>query len=994
MSLETITCRTLRDHILDCVAHLAHYLPSQGPIQIFVHHNTLHAFEGYRFEDAVLMAHQRYGGEPYWPETRYHEELKCGRITREDVDFELRRSLAEESHAEVLGGLSRLELCTAMLSAPIKEVSSNYVDWIVTETLGDLPIHLFQRPPELVADEWHSCRNSPARARELLKALYDACRKKADNHPTHIASSTNSFGKQNVRPSQILKRITGSNPDELVNEVLIRFCACFLDQGFTSSPLPNRELGFWASFASLYSLSIVMSATWAKDLGTELRRFAEEGMHAIDVLEDSIMKLGIEAEDLEEFLLGSAMVLPGWAGMIWQLEQRDSEVGVSLSQGTLLEFLAVRVLLDRLAIEHIGREYGVDRYRWITGEGIISEDPTGGEKRFDLGFLIFQVAKRLGWLPSFVDSLSEGDWTRLAAEMVRFDGYERRRILHLAYERNYRNAIFRSLRGHQKHVPPQIKSIERSTTYQAVFCIDDREESLRRHLEEIEPNCETFGAAGFFAVAMNYRGVTEANFRPQCPVNVKPIHYVREEPVFSAVADDERRSLRRRWLGQFSQVAHLGSRSLLGGALTSLMGTVATIPLVARVLAPRVTSQLRRSMGKVVNPPATELHLERLSVVPGMEFESLGYSYEEMASIVVRLLQDIGLLDHFAPLVLILGHGSSSLNNPHESAYNCGACCGGRGGPNARAFAWMANHPRVRHLTAERGLRIPDNVHFVGGYHNTCSEQIQYFDLDRIPAGQRNLFRKLERDLNTARGRNAQERCRRFESAPLDISEVDALKHVEQRSEDLSQVRPEYNHATNALCLVGSRSWSRGLFLDRRSFLVSYDPEADDEQGIVLERILQAVIPVCGGINLEYYFSTVDPEVYGCGSKLPHNITSLIGVMTGAASDLRPGLSAQMVEIHEPMRLLFVVQSRPKVVKRIIDANPTIRSMVGNGWVQLALFQPDSREILIYEKDQFLPWLEPDCEVPVVKQSLDWYRGQRSPLAPASIVTEVTRESN
>jgi uncharacterized protein YbcC (UPF0753/DUF2309 family) len=116
--------------------------------------------------------------------------------------------------------------------------------------------------------------------------------------------------------------------------------------------------------------------------------------------------------------------------------------------------------------------------------------------------------------------------------------------------------------------------------------------------------------------------------------------------------------------------------------------------------------------------------------------------------------------------------------------------------------------------------------------------------------------------------------------------------------------------------------------------------------------------------------------------------------MTGAASDLRPGLSAQMVEIHEPMRLLFVVQSRPKVVKRIIDANPTIRSMVGNGWVQLALFQPDSREILIYEKDQFLPWLEPDCEVPVVKQSLDWYRGQRSPLAPASIVTEVTRESN
>ncbi len=55
-----------------------------------------------------------------------------------------------------------------------------------------------------------------------------------------------------------------------------------------------------------------------------------------------------------------------------------------------------------------------------------------------------------------------------------------------------------------------------------------------------------------------------------------------------------------------------------------------------------------------------------------MSFESLGYSHEEMANIVVRLLQDIGLLSGHSKLIAIIGHGSSSLNNPHESAYNCG----------------------------------------------------------------------------------------------------------------------------------------------------------------------------------------------------------------------------------------------------------------------------------------------------------------------------------
>jgi uncharacterized protein YbcC (UPF0753/DUF2309 family) len=494
-------------------------------------------------------------------------------------------------------------------------------------------------------------------------------------------------------------------------------------------------------------------------------------------------------------------------------------------------------------------------------------------------------------------------------------------------------------------------------------------------------------AAGFFAVAIYYRGVADAHFVPLCPIVIRPRHWVREEVVYSLEESHRRREKGRRMVGSTSHQLHVGSRSFAFGALTSaILGPLASIPLVARVLLPRWTAQIRRLASRLVQPPPiTQLRLERTGPEPGPGEDQLGFSVSEMGDIVERVLRDIGLTTGLARLVIITGHGSSSLNNPHESAHDCGACGGGRGGPNARSFARMANDPRVRAILSRRGLAIPEITVFVGAYHNTCDESITYYDLDHLPTSHVAEFERARDVMEAARERNAHERCRRFESAPLALSGKDALRHVEARAEDLAQTRPEYGHATNAVCVVGRRERTRGLFMDRRAFLTSYDPAQDDAEHTILTRILQAVFPVCAGINLEYYFCFVDPPGWGCGTKLPHNITSLLGVMDGAASDLRSGLPWQMVEIHEPVRLLFVIETTPDAMLAIMDRNEPIARLARNEWVQVATLDPESSTIHLFKSGRFERYQPESTDLPVAKCSTDWYRGWRDHLGFASI---------
>ncbi|TAG73019.1 MAG: DUF2309 family protein, partial [Runella slithyformis] len=123
-----------------------------------------------------------------------------------------------------------------------------------------------------------------------------------------------------------------------------------------------------------------------------------------------------------------------------------------------------------------------------------------------------------------------------------------------------------------------------------------------------------------------------------------------------------------------------------------------------------------------------------------------------------------------------------------------------------------------------------------------------------------------------------------------------------------------------------------------------------------LLNILKAVAPVCGGINLEYFFSRVDNQKLGAGTKLPHNVMGLFGVANGIDGDLRPGLPSQMVEVHDPVRLLVIVEHFDDVVLTTIQKSPETYEWFINEWVRLVAVHPQTKALSVFENGHFVAY--------------------------------------
>lgn len=517
-----------------------------------------------------------------------------------------------------------------------------------------------------------------------------------------------------------------------------------------------------------------------------------------------------------------------------------------------------------------------------------------------------------------------------------------------AAEARYRDALLGRLRPRARALAGEPSARPRPDA-QLVFCIDVRSEPIRRAIED-RGDYETFGFAGFFGVPVRVKGRDDDHAHDSCPVLLRPDHEVRDR-LADAPAALVRRHERGRELTRLpgSFYGRLKYHFATPFALVEMLGPWLGLRMLARTFAPSLLARLAGSVRRAVMPEVPTAPV--LHDIP----------LEQRADFAESALRIMGLADNLAPLVVFCGHGSTTTNNAHASALDCGACGGNRGGPNARILAAILNDQDVRANLANRGLAIPPETLFLSGEHDTASDRIV---LDPAPGAGPDHQRQIEQlrnDLAHAGARNARDRVRSLGLPALD----DRASHrmIQHRSADWAEVRPEWGLARNAAFIVGPRALTRGIDLDGRCFLHSYD-WTSDPSGTILAAILTAPMVVAQWINSQYFFSTVDNVAHGSGSKSTQNVAGKIGVMQGNASDLMHGLPLQSVladhdrPYHEPLRLLTVVQAPRSTLDDVIRRHDVLRKLFGNGWVTLAHLTPDGDHAYLLNPD--LTWREVD----------------------------------
>jgi uncharacterized protein YbcC (UPF0753/DUF2309 family) len=338
----------------------------------------------------------------------------------------------------------------------------------------------------------------------------------------------------------------------------------------------------------------------------------------------------------------------------------------------------------------------------------------------------------------------------------------------------------------------------------------------------------------------------------------------------------------------------------------------------------------------------------------------IGFSTEEQANYVWTALTTLGFTTVFSRFILVVGHGSQSDNNPYESALDCGACGGSQGLVSARVFAQMANSAPVRDVLRERGLVLPADSWFVPALHNTTTDQVELHDVELLPPRLLVYVERLRNGLRAASRLNASERIRALLPRARAIDPGRAARIVQGRAVDWSQVRPEWGLAGNAYAVIGQRLLTRNSDLEGRSFLLSYDWRLDP-RGRLLENLLTGPAVVGQWINLEHYFSTVDNERFGSGSKVYHNVAGRFGVMTGSCSDLRTGLPVQTVwrdgePYHQPMRLIVLIEAPVEMAARAVQAVVKVKSLVQGQWLRAIVLDPEQNYTpFVLEHGQWQP---------------------------------------
>ncbi|MGE0869172.1 MAG: YbcC family protein [Kofleriaceae bacterium] len=547
------------------------------------------------------------------------------------------------------------------------------------------------------------------------------------------------------------------------------------------------------------------------------------------------------------------------------------------------------------------------------------------------------LAIRLGWewiLFCSSDETIRAEW-RLAmtswpaidraARLVRFDDWILQRALEIAWLSKLRPKLLQTI-GAPRPAQP---------TLQAAFCLDVRSEVFRRAVEAQGEAIQTLGVAGFFGIPIEYAQLAADDARPQLPGLLAPKYRVTDTGVPRSLEAKRRARLDAAYAWKAFK-----SSSLSSFAYVDAVGLFFARTLFRDAFrAERYRAEYRDRPGRTESEVQT-----RLPRLTG-HLDGEPIKADERCEIAATFLRTMGLTREFARLVVLMGHGSETRNNAHAAGTDCGACGGHPGDVNARAAAALLNDEDVRAGLVARGIEIPATTLFVGGLHNTTTDEVTLF-------AEGNAAKTHLADLAAAQAVfDRASIVTRRERAPRlgigDLSDAKLYAEVVKRATNWAEVRPEWGLSGNAAFIIAPRERTRQIDLEGRVFLHDYRFEHDQDHAI-LEAIMTGPMVVAHWINFQYYASTVDNERYGCGNKVLHNIVGgHLGVFEGNGGDLRIGLSLQSLHdgeqwVHTPLRLAVVIEAPRPAIDRVLEKHAKVSELVDNEW--LHLFQLDVAE--------------------------------------------------
>ena len=981
----------LRDEIAEAGEPVAQF----WPMKAFVHHNPIHGLEHLPFDEAVRYGKRLLGGNGYLSNAEYREFYREGRITDEAVREAFQRvgedvpgppSIRAGSREIRASEVLRLQLLFEFYPLEAAALPWHFAnEGAIDGFRHDLPSESRHRIVQRIGREahherayvtelWNGALTVLGLSDSLSSSYVNGASDRQDDD-VHARSGARGASTDVELPAQTalsdwVERLADVSVVDRINEQLVKWIAAFVDEGLAGWGMPSRSAGFYAAWRDL-----ARHDRSGRLLG--IRHFVEK-VAALpadpeEAIEGSLQRLRVPRDRWQDYLSRVLAQLPGWTGLIRWMGDNPDYPAQRRHPIDAVQYLAVRLFYEVELVQlEAWRQWEIEgNVPAIAGywqdrreeyDAVPGNDPNAAAVGRD-GWRLFHLAQFLELSPEEVRDLSRDDVRTLLGWLDGFPPERHGPVWLEAYEDVYRDDVVGKLLAHRGQVP-EAKERPRA---QAVFCIDVRSESYRRHLETQGPY-ETFGFAGFFGIPISHRVFDTAESVALCPVLLKPAHAVAESPRAGQDGALRLYTSGTRWQRIGDHLFHdLKQHPIASFILIDVLGFLFGLGLLGKTLLRRPYQAIVASVARwFAHPVSTEIPIDSMrssTAVAGADADgsatpealARGFTPVEQATFVENGLRTMGLTRNFGRFVVLCGHGSLSDNNPYGAALDCGACGGRPGDPNARIFAAMGNSPEVRRLLKERGLAVPEDTWFLAGKHNTNTDRVTLYDVEDVPASWSEELCTLQRDFEQAGAHQALERCHRIPEAPRDISPAKAYAHVEMRSVDWANPRPEWGLASNAAFLVGRRALSKGLDLEGRVFLHSYDPEADSE-GAILEKIMTAPLIVGEWISMEHYFSGVDPWAYGSGNKVLHNVVSGVGLMLGRQSDLQTGLPLQTVNNgaihhHEPMRLLTIIEAVPQVVASIIRKHELLQQLFHNQWVNLVTLDPHSSDVHRYNPD-------------------------------------------